>query len=70
MKEVYEKLHETNEDWVDEKRRARDYQAAIYEKDKALQKVLESLEGGILEDDVYGKNVSEIEKIVKKALKA
>lgn len=43
MEEIYKKLHETNEDWVEEKRRARDYQAAIYEKNKALELALECL---------------------------
>jgi hypothetical protein len=65
MKEVYERLHKTNEDWINEKRRARDYQAACVEKDKALKLVVELLEKYPPEDWNWGPHVLEV---VKKAL--
>jgi hypothetical protein len=60
MEEIYKNLHKHNEDWVKEKRRARDYQAACFEKNEALMEALAWLDKSVPQD-VYDKIVKALE---------
>jgi hypothetical protein len=52
MKEVYEKLHEHREDWVNEKRKARDYQSILFQKNEQLELLIKNINQNWNIDDV------------------